>query len=214
VILKSFGCSFIFGSELHDDGPSQYTWPALWAKHLKLDYQCFAQPGSGNTRITEQILNQIKTGDPALYVIGWTWIERFDFVSRSADSWNTITAWSTDSVAKNYYRDIHSQYYDKLQSLIQINLVLQQLIRHKCKFYMTFMDDLIFETEYHCSPTMILLQQQLRPFLHNFQGRNFLDWSKDNGFAISSHGKHPLEQAHQAAFEYIKSTSSFDHVVD
>ena len=62
--LKSFGCSFIFGSELHDDGyggphatPSQHTWPALLAKDLGYDYQCYARPGSGNLRILNEVLN-------------------------------------------------------------------------------------------------------------------------------------------------------------
>ena len=43
--VKSFGCSFIFGSELSDDGyggpyatPSQLTWPAHLARHLGHGY--------------------------------------------------------------------------------------------------------------------------------------------------------------------------------
>lgn len=216
MILKSFGCSFIFGSELADDGfgtafatPSKHTWPALWAQHLALPYQCYARPGSGNVRIAEQVLNQIATGEPAVYVIGWTWIERFDFVKRGADQWRTITAWDNDSVAKNYYRDLHSQYLDKLHSLSQVNLVLQQLQQHQCKFYMTYMDDLMLETQFHCTPAMQLLQKQLRPHLNNFEGQNFLEWSRLREFPIGTRGKHPLEAAHHAAFEYVRARHSF-----
>jgi len=216
VILKSFGCSFIFGSELHDDGwgtafakASEHTWPALWARKLGLPYQCYARPGSGNVRITEQVLNQINSNEPAVYVIGWTWIERFDFIERSPDRWRTITAWDTDAVAANYYRDIHSQYLDKLHSLSQINLVLQQLLKHNCRFYMTYMDDLLLETQYHCTSAMQLLQNQLRPYLHNFDGHNFLEWSRIHGFPIGTRGKHPLDGAHQAAFAYIDQRHIF-----
>ena len=60
--LKSFGCSFIFGSELAYDGrdspyatPSQLTWPAHLAQHLNYNYQCYARPGAGNLQILEQI---------------------------------------------------------------------------------------------------------------------------------------------------------------
>lgn len=216
MILKSFGCSFIYGSELHDDGyrsawatPSQHTWPALWSRHLGFTYQCYARPGSGNVRIAEQVLNQIATGEPAVYVIGWSWIERFDFVERNTDRWRTITAWDHDSVAQHYYRDLHSQYLDKVHSLGHINLVLQQLQQHGCRFYMTYMDDLLLETKFHCTAAMTLLQNQLRSHLHMFDGQNFLEWSRINGFAIGTRGKHPLEDAHQAAFEYVSARHSF-----
>jgi len=214
--LKSFGCSFIFGSELHDDGwgtkfatASNHTWPALWARHLNLPYECYARPGSGNVRIAEQVLNQIESGEPAIYVIGWTWIERFDYIVRDTDQWRTVTAWDKDSVAANYYRDIHSQYLDKLTSIGQANLVLQQLQQHHCKFYMTYMDDLMLETDFHCSAGMRLMQQQLTPYLKNFQGKNFLEWSRVNEFPIGTRGKHPLEAAHAAAFELVSQRHSF-----
>lgn len=214
--LKSFGCSFIFGSELHDDGwggryatPSKHTWPALWAQRLDLPYECYARPGAGNVRIAEQVLNQIATGEPAIYVIGWSWIERFDFISRVTDEWRTITAWDSDDVAQSYYRDMHSQYLDKVQSLCQVNLVLQQLHHHGCKFYMTYMDDLLLETQFHLSPAMRLLQEQIGPHLNSFDGHNFLEWSRLHNFAIGTKGKHPLEDAHQAAFEYVYRRHNF-----
>ena len=85
--LKSFGCSFIFGSELADDGrdrpyatPSQLTWPSHLAQHLGRDYSCYARPGAGNLQILENILNQSAVSDcNDLFVIGWTWIDRFDY---------------------------------------------------------------------------------------------------------------------------------------
>ena len=114
--LKSFGCSFIFGSELADDGsngphdtPSQLTWPAHLARHLSRDYVCYARPGSGNLQILENILNQAATSDAAdLFVIGWTWIDRFDYypanpASPSRSPWRTIMPVDTDDLAKVYY---------------------------------------------------------------------------------------------------------------
>ena len=63
--LKSFGCSFIYGTDLADDGrgfiaatPSRLTWPALLAQNLDYSYECYARPGCGNLRILEKILNQ------------------------------------------------------------------------------------------------------------------------------------------------------------
>ena len=64
--LKSFGCSFIWGSDLPDDGrnlpratASRLTWPALLAQDLEYEYECHARPGAGNLQITERLLNQI-----------------------------------------------------------------------------------------------------------------------------------------------------------
>jgi hypothetical protein len=37
-----------------------------------------------------------------------------------------------------------------------------------------------------------------------FEDQTFLEWSKQKGFEISK-SLHPLENAHQAAFELIKS---------
>lgn len=210
--IKSFGCSFIFGTELSDQYyenlvsiPSKLTWPALIAKQKNLEYKCYAHPGSGNTRIAEQILNQIQSQEPAVYIIGWSWIERFDYYNTDnlTMPWKTITAWSKDKIGDFYYRNIHSQYWDKLNSLMLISLCLNQLQASNSVFLMTYMDELLFENNFHHSPGMALLQQQIKPFLHNFDGMNFLEWSLKNNFPIGPKGKHPLDQAHEAAAQYI-----------
>ena len=120
--LKSFGCSFIYGSELADEvwGGSNSTWPALFAKHYNYEYQCYARPGSGNLRIAESVLSQLACNENALYVIGWSWIDRFDYTSLD-DKWKTIMPGTEDALAKVYYRDLHSQYRDKLTTLMSIN---------------------------------------------------------------------------------------------
>lgn len=211
MMLKSFGCSFIFGTELHDDGyggpyatPSQHTWPALLAKDLGYDYQCHARPGSGNLQILEKLLNQL-TNEPTLYVIGWTWIDRFDYINPINNAWKTITPTDTDDRATYYYKNLHSQYRDKFTSLTAIKIAIDLLNAKNAKFIMTYMDDLMFETNWHLNAGVANLQQQIKPYLHNFDGDNFLEWSRKKGFPIGTRGKHPLEQAHQSAFELIKS---------
>ena len=212
MILKSFGCSFIFGSELHDDGyggpmttPSQHTWPALLAKDLGYEYQCHAHPGSGNLQILEQLLNQLSVVVPDVCVIGWTWIDRFDYIDPLNDHWKTVTPTDTDENANFYYKNLHSQYRDKFTSLTAIKMAIDTLQKRNIKIIMTYMDELIFETNWHCTPAIIDLQNSIRPYLINFEGDNFLEWSRKKGFPIGTRGKHPLEQAHQAAFELIKS---------
>ena len=76
MIVKSFGCSFVFGTDLPDAASqevcakfSRLTWPALIAQHLNFDYQCYAKPGSGNLQILERLLSQPPTSDNDLYII-------------------------------------------------------------------------------------------------------------------------------------------------
>jgi hypothetical protein len=222
--LKSFGCSFIFGSELADDGEnglyatgSCLAWPALLAQHWGYDYQTYSRPGSGNLQITERILNQAVNIESALYVIGWTWIDRFDYVSETASKWPADlsksgsgwgTGWKTimpvdnTSVAKTYYRYLHSEYQDKLNTLISIRTVIDVLQSKNLPFIMTYIDELMFDTQWHVSPAVLELQEYIRPHMTCFGGQNFLEWSKQQGYPISA-AAHPLEEAHAAAAQYI-----------
>lgn len=205
--LKSFGCSFVFGSDLHDcpkesrEAISRYTWPALLAEHLGYHYDCYAYPGVGNFRIAERILRQTARTENKLFVISWTWIDRFDYTNDS-DQWQSITPATDTDIGRRYYRDYHSQYRDKLSTLMNIRLCIDSLKQKNFPFIMTYMDELIFETKWHSSPAITELQNYIRPYLNNFQGKTFLEWSKDNNFEISSN-MHPLEDAHRAAADLI-----------
>ena len=207
--LKSFGCSFVFGTDLADanDGatqlliqPSNHTWPARIAQHLDLNYECFAWAGLGNLQILERVLSQANT-EPAVFVVNWTWIDRFDYV-QDDNSWTNIRPTCTTPQADYYYRHFHSQYRDKLTTLINIKLAIDTLQQHGHQIVMTYMDDLIFETQWHVSPAVLELQDYVRPHMTTFQGKTFLEWSRDQGHYINER-MHPLEDAHQAAADYL-----------
>jgi hypothetical protein len=220
--LKSFGCSFIYGTDLADDGrgfvvanPSRLTWPSLLSQNLNYTYECFARPGAGNLRTLEKILNQAHSKDPAVFVIGWTWIDRFDYTTIPTDPtvgsefigeevWKTVMPIDTDSRASNYYRDLHSQYRDKLTNLVYIKTAIDTLNQKGIPFIMTYMDNILFETQWHFTSAIEHLQNYIQPYMTSFEGHTFLEFSKEKGFPISE-TLHPLEPAHQAAFELIKS---------
>lgn len=209
MMLKSFGCSFIFGSDLQD---TNLSWPALVAQHYNLPYSCLARPGSGNLQIAETILNHV-SAEPTLFVIGWTWIDRFDFVDMSNDQWHTLLPVDSNDVAKNYYKNLHSEYRDKLVNLMEIKLVLDTLLREKQPFVMTYMDDLLFDQRWHVSPAIIQLQNFIQPYMTTFDTQTFLNWSKTNSFTISD-SWHPLEQAHSAAAELMIKVFDKQKIVD
>lgn len=209
--LKSFGCSFIFGTDLHDDGrhlpiptASNYTWPALLAKHHGFEYKCVARPGSGNLHITERILNHLTNPEPAIFVIGWSWIDRFDYVTCDRQQWLSLMPIDTDNTAEVYYKYLHSEYRDKLTTLMNIKMAIDALKASGRQFIMTYMDDLMFDTRWNTSPAVSTLQGFCEPYMTRFDNKSFLEFSKEKGFEISQ-TLHPLEAAHQAAFELINS---------
>jgi hypothetical protein len=229
MILKSFGCSFIFGSELSDDielkqgvhypltsritgadlymSGSQLTWPALSAKELGYTYQCYARPGVGNLQIADQVINHAANNEPAFYVIGWTWIDRFDYVVNSPDSgsdykWKTILPADNTDLTKIYYRDLHSEYKDKLTALITIRSTIDTLKQKNIPFVMTYIDELLFDFRWNITAAVADLQKYIQPYMTKFDGKNFLEWSKQNGYPIGK-ALHPLEQAHRAAADYM-----------
>jgi len=213
--LKSFGCSFIFGTDLPDDGRngpyatgSRLTWPALIADHFGYKYETYARPGAGNLQILERLLCQIDPADPAIYVIGWTYIDRFDYVDEKlatpwpGTKWRTIVPIDTDGVAETYFRHLHSEYSDKLRSLLYIRTALDILRGAGCEFVMTYQDPLMLCRQWHTTKGSALLLDEIEPWLKAFDGKPFLAWSRSKGFDISD-VEHPLEDAHRAAADLV-----------
>lgn len=208
--LKSFGCSFVFGCELPDDGygtayatPSQMTWPALLAQSKGWGYQCYARPGAGNMHIAERLLTALAaTSEPDFYVVNWTWIDRFDYVDFRTDKWLTLRPSENDQHGNYYYRHFHSQFRDKFSTLSMVQLCVDQLQKRSAPFIMTYMDELMFETEYHTTPALTAMQNNIRPHMTTFDGDNFVTYSRKHGHPISDLC-HPLVDAHQACYRYI-----------
>ena len=211
--LKSFGCSFIFGSELsgsHENKIfSKFVWPVYLARHLGYIYRCYAKPASGNLQILEQVLTQAASSNTNtdLFVIGWTWIDRFDYCpvdpsNPELNSWHTILPGNSTALSKIYYRDLHSEYRDKFTCLSYIKLAIDTLTQKNIPFIMTYMDELLFDQEWHATPAVIDLQKYIKPHMTTFEGKSFLEWSRSKGYPETK-SWHPLEEAHRAAGEYI-----------
>ena len=212
--LRSFGCSFVYGSDLDDcrhvgidSYPSMKTWPALISARLGWEYVCHAHGGSGNLGILDRIIKSIKSNKISFYCINWSYIDRFGYNDLNGgitgmNDWKSLTPQSSNLAGKIYYRDLHSEYRDKLTSLIYIKTAIDFLKENKCPFIMTFIDPLILDKQYHVNHGTTLLQNSVCDYLYDFEGMNFLDWSRHHGYKISPQN-HPLEDAHQAAAEYL-----------
>lgn len=196
--IVSCGDSFFYGSDLQK--PSN-TWPALIAMAMDSGYQCYAAAGVGNSQILQQIIQAYHDhGDTAIYLVNWTWIDRFDYVSIEDERWYTVRP-SLDNPKKDefYYRNFHSELADKFNSLVYISQA-QEILKNS-RYVMTYMDNLISDKKWHAPDYVTFLQDKVLPHLSNFGTQNFLDWSKDQGFRISARW-HPLEEAHAHAATY------------
>jgi hypothetical protein len=205
MLVKSFGCSFVFGTDLPDqlaNKPSQLTWPAILSQQPGNYYRCHAQGGVGNLAIADRVLEEIAQDVTALFIISWTWIDRFDYVDKN-QIWNTIRPGSTSELAKTYYQDLHSETRDKLASLMAIRTVIDSLRERNFPFIMTYMDELLFDREYNTTTTITSLQDYIQPYMTTFEGKTFLDWSRSHGYPESADW-HPLEQAHTAGAEVMR----------
>jgi len=211
--LKSFGCSFTYGSDLNDCdipdlGPSQCTWPALLANDLKYEYECHAWPGIGNLQIYYNLLDHVNRLDSDLIVVNWTWLDRFDFLDPlNKETWNTLRPTGQQKEHQLYYKYFYNQYATMVTNATYILSAVNLLKKYNKKFIMTVIDSDTFgpvdETWQDPKPVM-LLQKEIHPYITWFENSTFLEWSKKQDFEISK-AWHPLEPAHQAGFELIRS---------
>jgi len=210
--LKSFGCSFTYGSDLHDcEGfpfeASQFTWPALLSRSVEYEYDCYAHPGIGNLQIYQTILDQVRLKDSNFFIINWTWLDRFDFIDPLKEHWNTLRPDGDTPEHQLYYRHFYNQYHTMLTNAAYISSTINILNQYDIKFIMTMMDETLFDDidpNWQLPRPMKILQDQINPWITRFENKTFLDFSKEKGFPISE-TLHPLEDAHQAAFELIQS---------
>ncbi len=198
----------MYGNDLSDvdatienPPPSCLTWPALIAKDLDVTYECHAAGGCGNLRILEQVLTQAVIEDDSIFIIGWTWIDRFDYID-SENKWYTVLPSQNSSQARSYYSNFHSEYNDKLRNLVYVQTALDTLLRKKVPFLMTCLDDLLLDQKWQNTLALRHMQIHVQKYIKTFDNLNFLDWSRSRNYPESA-AWHPLEQAHRAAADYM-----------
>lgn len=207
--LKSFGDSFVYGTDLLDagTGASNHTWCARVAQHHNWQYHCAAVGGIGNARIFNSLVYELVQPDYQdwIYVIQWTWRDRFDYADPQTWRWQTIRPSANDSIADFYYRNLHSDFLDIWASLEHIFAACELLKRLNCKFLMTCVDSSILnqciDQHRQDNATLNLLRSQIFADINWFDNLGFLEWSRKNQFQESD-AWHPLEAAHAAAAEY------------
>lgn len=215
--IVGFGDSFVFGSELSNNSQGQRSWIGRAATKLDVDYETTAVPGCGNENIARQILTYFsnRPSDNVVAVINWTWGARWDFYIPGVEQWTTLGLTCVpnklapmigiEEATKvlEFYNKYpgFSTLWDKWRSLQTIYTVQQYLKSLGVTAVQTYMDYEMWDHTWHAPDYIRTLQQLTHGDLENFEGQNFLDWSRKHGFAVTSPGLHPLEQAHESASE-------------
>lgn len=215
--IVGFGDSFVFGSELKNNSNGHRSWIGQAAEKLNVEYETLAVPGCGNENIARQILTYFSNNpsESTLAVINWTWGARWDFYIPGVEQWTTlgltcvpsrlaplIGQQEAESVLEFYNKyPGHSTLWDKWRTLQTIYSTQNFLKLKNVINVQTYMDYEMWDQTWHAPDYITTLQQLTQSDLQNFEGQNFLDWSYRNGFAVTSPGLHPLEQAHEAACE-------------
>lgn len=213
--IVSFGDSFVFGSELANNEDGSQTWVAQAARNLGATYKTYAVPGCGNDHIARQIYSYFagNSADTTLAVINWTWCQRWDFYIVEHETWITLGPTCVpeklkDLVSRTQAEDLVEFYreranssllWNKFRNLQTIWAVQGYLEQRGVQAVQTYMDYHLFDQTCHAPDYVQELQGLLRPKLELFENRNFVDWSRDHGFAVTDPGWHPLEAAHAAA---------------
>jgi hypothetical protein len=107
-----------------------------------------------------------------------------------------------------YYKYFQSELWDKLESLKSINLALELLDSKNIPYISTCVDSLLIDKKFHNPKYIDFLINNIYNKLLWFNSEGFYNWSKSNNFPISD-SWHPLEKAHQMAFEYIINNYEF-----
>jgi len=195
---------------------SKYTWPSLLANELNLSYVCHAKSGYSNETILRKLIQYIPniTIDD-LVVINWTYIDRWDFVNPDIltidNQWITIrpTNKKKTQFEKFYFKYIQSELLHKWESLKNILLAINILKEKNIKFLMTCNDETILDQIYHAPSYIKNMQLAVKDHIIWFEGKGFNNWCTDNGFLRGKENNHPLDEAHNAAFEYIKKNNHY-----
>jgi hypothetical protein len=225
--IKSFGCSFIYGSELYiidkenngiGNSLSHGTWPLLVADHYKIDFENYAWPGIGNLRILEQIITQAELSikDSEFFIINWSWLDRIDFIKPVNESWETLRPDGDSKLHKIYYKQLYNQYHTMLTNASYISTAINVLNLKQIPFCMTVMDTTLFDPidpNWQDPYALRALQTLIKPHIHWFDGLDFLSWSQKNNYPISD-AWHPLDQAHRAAADYMITVFDTQKIID
>jgi hypothetical protein len=218
--IIAFGDSFTRGDELtdcpdHTDdfAHSTQTWPSILSRTVGCKYHCFALGGVGNQYIGWQIANRLRP--ETLFIVNWTYFERFDYVDIDSDRWTTVHPRHDHKLSHYFFKHIDSEVWNTYRNLQHMHSAISLLKQNNIDFIMTCLDSkysnsvdkMLNFTNSKWNDAIEKLHEQVSPHITTFEKLDFLSWSKHNKYEIGAQG-HPLEKAHAEAAKYINMVTT------
>lgn len=205
--LVTVGDSFTYGDELQDINQA---WPYLLGQKIGYDVLNLAAPGSGNTRMARQVVEQVSTNRPDLVIVAWTSAGRIEFADEEGiyDTWPGYSGraffkeqpWRDQLV--RYINDHHSVEYLYRQFLINCILVQDFLKLNQVPYVMTQ----VLPNDYYAKEAMRyntdLLSKLDTKFFIDSNVTGMVQWAFHGGAPKGPNG-HFLEQGHQIVADRI-----------
>ena len=198
---------------------SKHTWTALLANMLGNTYICYASPGASNQTISRKLMQFLPFINNDDYVIiNWTYIDRWEFVDIEKlpidSQWKNITPTSNinSKFEKFYFNFIQNELWNKWNSLKEIMLAINILKAKNIQFLMTCNDTLLLDQKCHAPSYVKNTQNEIKDHIIWFEGMGFNEWVSKYNFPRGKDNNHPLEEAHIAAFNYIKEQNTFNTI--
>jgi hypothetical protein len=200
--LLTVGDSFTYGDEL---SVRSNAWPFLLSKIIKYDLSNLAKPGSGNTNIVRQCVEQVDNYD--MVVIAWSHFARIEF----ADDFGVYDTWPGNrgvaftgqlEFRKNLMTYITNYFNDDYlynQQLINIILLQNYLKINNKKYIMldAFNNKTFLRDKFHYNE---LANQIDKEFYLGWPYQSMMEWTYG---CAQGPGGHFLEEGHQRVADKI-----------
>lgn len=176
--LLTVGDSFTYGEELADITSA---WPSLLASRLGCELTNLARPGSGNTRMLRNCVEQVNNYD--MVIVAWSHFARIEMADEQSyyDLWPGCDGnlhrhnapWRAEVI--DYITRHHNDYYLYKQYLSNILLLQGFLTAHKKRYIMINS----FGNNYDPNLPVSLLQKNNLDLMNQIDCRYFLGWPKE-----------------------------------
>jgi hypothetical protein len=219
-----------------ENDPSLKTWPALYAAAKDYDYKTCACCGISNQGIARYVVDAVESISPDFVIVQWTFFDRYEIrlndpnINNNQSYYYLVSPYmSNDSTYVNpylnnikenlhstiknistmWYRHVDSdetEYFNYLKNKIDLANYLRW---KKIPFVFTNSQSKLSDVEKTTTDASLLTLINLDKTIPEieFDSYGFYEWAKIKQYAFGIN--HPLDQAHQAAFNML--SHKIDH---
>jgi hypothetical protein len=213
-----------------ENKPSLKTWPALYATFKGYDYKTCSRCGISNQGIARYVIDAVESISPDVVIVQWTFFDRYEIrlnnpnLSSNQSYYYVLSSFMSNdlrysdvkinsikedlhptikNISTMWYRHIDSDesgYFNYLKNKIDLANYLRW---KKIPFVFANSQSKLIDVEKTTTDgsllTLINLDKTIPEI--DFEGHGFYNWAKIKQYTFGVN--HPLDQAHQEAFNIL-----------